>query len=181
VPGDVLVVLDEAYLELVRNQESADGMDAFRRHDNVALLRTFSKAYGLAGLRVGYGVVREPVASALRTTAVPFGVSSVAQAAALASLDSEEELMQRVDVIVAERERVVGALTSQGWRLPRTQANFVWFGLGKASAQLAQACADAGLVVRTFDGEGVRATIAEPAANDRLIEAAATLAPSLAR
>lgn len=181
VPREVLVMLDEAYLELVRDRDAANGLDVFHRHDNVALLRTFSKAYGLAGLRVGYGVAREPVASALRTTAVPFGVSSVGQAAALASLDCEDELMQRVDALVAERDRVVAALTSQGWRLPSTQGNFVWFGLGEASAQLAQACADAGLVVRTFEGEGVRATIAEPQANDRLIEAAASMAPPLAR
>ena len=180
VPSDVLVVLDEAYLELVRDDDAANGMDAFRGHDNVALLRTFSKAYGLAGLRVGYGVAHEPVASALRTTAIPFGVSSVAQAAALASLGYEDELMHRVDAIVSERDRVVAALAAQGWRLPSTQANFVWFGLGDASAQLAQACAEAGLVVRTFEGEGVRATIAEAEANDRLIEVAASLAPSLA-
>lgn len=180
VPSDVLVVLDEAYVELVRDEDAADGLGALSRHANVALLRTFSKAYGLAGLRVGYGVAHDPVASALRTTAIPFGVSSVAQAAALASLGCEDELMERVDAIVAERGRVVRALASQGWRVPVTQANFVWFGLGDASGRLAAACADAGLVVRTFDGEGVRATIGEPEANDRLIAVAAGLAATLA-
>ena len=88
--------------------------------------------------------------------------------------------MERVEQIVAERERVVAALSSQGWRLPATQANFVWFGLGEASARLAQVCAEFGLVVRTFDGEGVRATIGDPQANDRLVQAAASVAASLA-
>ena len=87
VPSDVLVVIDEAYLEFVTDPEAPDALATYRQRPNVAVLRTFSKAYGLAGLRVGYAVAHEPVAQALRKTAVPFGVSDIAQQAAIASLD----------------------------------------------------------------------------------------------
>ena len=174
VPEDVLVVVDEAYVEFARAPKAAAGLEAYRRHHNVAVLRTFSKAYGLAGLRVGYGIVAEPVATAVRKTGVPFGVSSMAQAAAVTSLGLTPDLLARVDTIVAERDRVVAGLVSQGWVLPDAQANFVWFPLGPRSSAFAEACAAAGLAVRTFEGEGVRATIGEPEANDALISVAAS-------
>ena len=106
MPPDVLVVLDEAYREFVRDPDVPDGLDLYRDRPNVAVLRTFSKAYGLAGLRVGFAVAHEPVAAALRKTAVPFGVSTLAQDAAVASLGAEDELLERVDALVAERTRV---------------------------------------------------------------------------
>jgi histidinol-phosphate aminotransferase len=174
VPDDVVVVVDEAYAEFVRDPAAADGLAAYRARPNVVVLRTFSKAYGLAGLRVGYGLAHEPVASALRATAIPFGVSSVAQAAALESLRHRDELLARVDAVVAERRRVTAALTQLGWHLPPSQGNFVWFGVGERSGRLAEALARAGLAVRTFPDEGVRVTIAEPEANDRLIAVAAS-------
>ena len=115
VPSDILVVIDEAYREFVRDADIPDGLDLYRERPNVAVLRTFSKAYGLAALRVGFAVAHEPVAAALRKTAVPFGVSSLAQDAAVASLAAEDELTVRVDALVAERARVVAALADQGW------------------------------------------------------------------
>lgn len=174
VPPDVLVVVDEAYTEFVRDPTAADGLAAYRAHANVAVLRTFSKAFGLAGLRVGYGVIREPVATAVRKTAVPFGVSSVAQSAAVVSLGLWGELLTRVDSLVAERERVAAELGRQGWALADTQANFVWFRLGSRTSAFADACAAAGLAVRAFEGEGVRVSIGEPAANDALLSVAAS-------
>ncbi len=92
VPSDTLVVIDEAYREFIRDPDIPDGLDLYRDRPNVAVLRTFSKAYGLAALRVGFAVAHEPVAAALRKTAVPFGVSTLAQHAAVASLDAENEL-----------------------------------------------------------------------------------------
>lgn len=175
VPDDVLVVVDEAYVEFVRADDPADGLARYRSHPNVAVLRTFSKAYGLAGLRVGYAVAHEPVATAVRKTSIPFGVSSLAQAAALESLRHSDELATRVAAVVAERERVVATLTAAGWELPDPQGNFVWFGLGERSQAMGEACARAGLAVRVFPGEGVRVTIAEPAANDLLLGVAAAL------
>jgi histidinol-phosphate aminotransferase len=172
VPADVLVVLDEAYREFITDPEVPDGVDLYRDRPNVAVLRTFSKAYGLAGLRVGFAVAHEPVADALRKTAVPFGVSQLAQDAAVASLRAEPALLERVRALVAERSRVVEALSGQGWTVPETHANFVWLRLGERTADFAAACERAGATVRPFPGEGVRITIGETEANDLLLRAA---------
>lgn len=173
VPAHVLVVLDEAYLEFVTDREAPDAIAVWRARTNVLVLRTFSKAYGLAGLRVGYAVAHPRVAGALRKTATPFGVSSIAQSAAIASLAAFDELQQRVDALVAERARVAKTLDEQGWTLPASQANFVWFPLGAQSGDFAAACAAAGLVVRQYGEDGVRVTIGETEANDRLLEVSA--------
>ena len=172
VPRDVLVVVDEAYLEFVEGEGEVDGLSLRREHGNVMLLRTFSKAYGLAGLRVGYAVAPEPVAEALRKTATPFGVNLIAQAAAIASLEAKDELDVRVKEIVAERERVLAALADAGWQMTPSQANFVWFPLGERTADFVAACTEAGLSVRPYGSDGVRVTIGETEANDRLIEVA---------
>jgi histidinol-phosphate aminotransferase len=177
VPADALVVLDEAYREFVRDPEVPDGLDLVRGRPNVAVLRTFSKAYGLAALRVGFAIAHPDVAGALRKTAVPFGVSSLAAAAAVASLAVEDELMARVAALVAERERVRAALLDQGWAVPASEANFVWLRLGERTAEVAQGVQDAGVVVRAFPGEGIRATVAEPTASDRLLRALEPFAP----
>lgn len=132
VPENVLVVLDEAYHEYVRDADVTDGLTVYRERPNVAVLRTFSKAYGLAGLRVGYLIADEPVAAAVRKTTVPFAVNHLAQAAAIASLAAEDELLERVDTVVKERTRVREALIAQGWTVPVTEANFVWLRLGSA-------------------------------------------------
>jgi histidinol-phosphate aminotransferase len=174
VPSDVLVVIDEAYCEFVVDPEVPNGLEVYRDRPNVAVLRTFSKAYGLAGLRVGFAVAHEPVAEALRKTAVPFGVSGVAQVAAIASLAAEEELLERVEGLVKERSRVHDALLTQGWSsVPASEANFVWLRLGEQTMEFAAACASAGVVVRPFDGDGARVTIGEPAANDIFLDVAA--------
>ncbi|MEV4739373.1 histidinol-phosphate transaminase [Streptomyces sp. NPDC049555] len=172
VPSDVLIVLDEAYREFIRDEEVPDGIDLYRDRPNVCVLRTFSKAYGLAGMRIGFAVAHEPVAAALRKTAVPFGVSQMAQDAAVASLRSEDALRERVDALVAERTRVVEGLVGQGWTVPESQANFVWLPLGERAADFAAACERAGVVVRPFPGEGVRVTIGETEANDLVLRAA---------
>jgi histidinol-phosphate aminotransferase len=173
VPSDVLVVIDEAYLEFGRDDRVPDALALYRTHPNVAVLRTFSKAYGLAGLRIGYAVAQEPVATALRKAAVPFGVTDLAQRAAIASLRAYDELAERVDALVLERDRMFKALRDQGWDVPETQANFVWLPLGEETLNFAAAADEAGLTVRPFAGEGCRCSVAEVEANDRLIEVAA--------
>lgn len=173
VPSDVLVVVDEAYREFVRDPDAIDGLELYRDFPNVCVLRTFSKAYGLAGLRVGFAIAREPVADALRKTAVPFGVSGVAQRAAIESLRHEGALAERVETLVAERDRVRAALLEQGWDVPDTQANFVWLELGDNTVEFAAQCEAAGLIVRPFAGEGCRITVAEPEASDRLLKVTA--------
>ncbi|MHB1166133.1 MAG: histidinol-phosphate transaminase [Candidatus Nanopelagicales bacterium] len=169
VPSDILVVIDEAYTQFVDPARIPDGLDFYREHPNVAVLRTFSKAYGLAGLRVGYCIAHGPVTEALRKVQVPFGVSTVAQAAAIASLAAEDELLARVRTIVAERERVAAGLSGHGLRAADSEANFVWLRLGNGTSSFAAGCDDAGLAVRPFPGEGVRITVGEPEANDRLL------------
>ncbi|MFZ4485194.1 MAG: histidinol-phosphate transaminase [Candidatus Nanopelagicales bacterium] len=169
-PKDLLIVIDEAYCEFVDPAKIPDGLDFYRAHENVAVLRTFSKAYGLAALRVGYCIAHEPVAEALRKVQVPFGVNSVAQAAAIASLQAEDELLDRVRAIIAERARVQAALDAVGLHPAESEANFVWLRLGERTMEFAGACDAVGLSVRPFAGEGVRITIGEPEANTRFIE-----------
>ena len=172
VPDDCLVVLDEAYAEYVRDRDVPNGIDLYADRPNVAVLRTFSKAYGLAGLRVGYMVGNEAIAAAARKTMLTFSVNAVAQAAALASLAAEPELLDRVDMVVAERDRVRAGLVEMGWTVPPTEANFVWLRLGEETLQFAGACDRVGLSVRPFAGEGVRVSVGEKAANDRFLEVA---------
>jgi histidinol-phosphate aminotransferase len=173
VPGDCLVVLDEAYVQYVRDPDVPDGLSLYADRPNVAVLRTFSKAYGLAGLRVGYLIGHEPVAQAVRKTMLPFTVNSLAQAAAIASLAAESELMERVELVVKERDRVRHELLGQGWTVPPTEANFVWLPLGNASAEFAAACDAVGVSVRPYLPDGVRVTVADPEANDAFLAAAA--------
>jgi histidinol-phosphate aminotransferase len=107
---------------------------------------------------------------------LPFGVSSVAQAAAVAALEHEAQLLERVDAIVEERTRVVAALRGQGWDVPDAQGNFVWLALGDRTTGLAAACEERGVMVRPFAGDGVRVSIGEPAGNDVFLEVAAGFA-----
>ncbi len=172
VPADCLVALDEAYVQYVRDPDFPDGIGLYRDRPNVAVLRTFSKAYGLAGLRVGFLIGHSPIAEAVRKTMLTFTVSSLAQAAAIACLEAEPELLERVARIVAERDRVVAALRTQGWTVPPTEGNFVWLRLGQDTAAFAEACDEAGVSVRPFAAEGARVSIGDPAANDAFLEVA---------
>ncbi len=172
VPPRVLVVVDEAYLEFVRMADAVDGIATHRAHDNVVVTRTFSKAYGLAGFRVGYAIGPASTTGALRAVSLPFGVSGVAQAAAIASLTAEPALLERVEALVAERGRVVAGLREAGWDVPAAQGNFVWLALGDRTLDFAAAAEEAGIVVRPFAGDGARVSIGETEANDRLIEVA---------
>jgi histidinol-phosphate aminotransferase len=174
VPAHVLVVVDEAYVEFVRMSDAVDGVATVRAHENVVASRTFSKAYGLAGFRVGYAVAPAPIATALRAVSLPFGVSSVAQTAAIASLRAESELLERVAALVSERERVVKGLADVGLVVPEPQGNFVWLAAGERTLDLAAAADDLGIVIRPFAGDGARVTIGETEANDRIIELART-------
>jgi histidinol-phosphate aminotransferase len=172
VPEHVLVVLDEAYREYIRDEDVPDGITLYRDRPNVCVLRTFSKAYGLAGLRVGYLIAHESVATAVRKTIIPFAVNHLAQVAAIASLEAEDELLERVDQVVKERTRVREALIAQGWTVPPTEANFVWLRLGERTLDFAAACAVEGVAVRPFAGEGARVSIGDPEANDAFLAAA---------
>jgi len=176
VPADVLVVIDEAYREFVDPGTIPDGLDFYREYANVAVLRTFSKAYGLAGLRVGFCIAHEPVAEALRKVQIPFGVSSVAQAAGIAALvpDVEEAALARCEILVSERNRVRDDLATAGFSPSESEANFVWLRLGEHTSAFAEACESAGVAVRPFTGEGVRVSVGLPQANDQFLAIAKT-------
>ena len=163
VPEDVLVALDEAYFEYNRAADTPVATDVITRYPNVVGLRTFSKAYGLAGARVGYAFGPRAIIEALNKVAVPFSVSSVAQVAALASLDAQDELHARVDATVAERSRIVEKLG-----LSESQANFVW--LPREGQDLADRLAAEGVLVRVFP-EGIRVTVTNAEETDALLEA----------
>ncbi|HEV2372921.1 MAG TPA: histidinol-phosphate transaminase [Streptosporangiaceae bacterium] len=173
VPPECLVVLDEAYAEYVRDPDVPDGMTLYRQWPNVAVLRTFSKAYGLAGLRVGYLVGQEPIAAAARATMLTFSVNAVAQAAAIASLAAEVELLERVDLVVRERGRVRDELISQGWTVPPTEGNFVWLRLSEDTQDFAEACEEAGVSIRPYPGEGARISVGGKEENDAFLALAA--------
>ncbi|HPU12711.1 MAG TPA: histidinol-phosphate transaminase [Aeromicrobium sp.] len=174
VRTDVLVVLDEAYAEFVRDDSAVAGLAILARHENLVVLRTFSKAYGLAGLRVGYAMGPAPIVEAIDKVLPTFGVSDIAQAAAVASLAAEAELGERVDLLVAERERVATRLRELGFSVPTTQGNFVWLELPGRSAEFGAHVAP--VAVRGF-AEGVRVSIGTPSVNDAFLAAATTFKP----
>ena len=163
VPADVLVVLDEAYFEYNQAADMPVATEVITRYPNMVGLRTFSKAYGLAGARIGYAFGPRPIIEALNKVSIPFSVSAVAQEAALASLEAQEALRARIDGTVAERSRVVAKLG-----LAESQANFVW--LPGASKELADRLAAEGVLVRAFP-EGIRVTVTNAEETDALLEA----------
>lgn len=173
LPSDVLVVLDEAYSEFVRDESAVDGMELLPHHSNLAVVRTFSKAYGLAGLRIGYAVSSSRVIAAAMGAGLPLAVSSVAQAAALASLDAKPELLERVSHLVTVRNRLVSGLQAQGWEVTDSQGNFVWLSTGGRTSDAEQIFLDHGVVVRAFHPEGIRITIGEDESVDAVLSAAA--------
>jgi histidinol-phosphate aminotransferase len=169
VPPHILIAIDEAYVEYIRDGLLPDSLELARTRGNVVVLRTFSKAYGLAGLRVGYAVGHPEVITALDKVYVPFSLTSISQAAAIASLDAADELLARTDAVVAERSRVAAALRDAGFSMPSSQANFVWLPLGPRTTDFVARAADARIVVRPYGTDGVRVTIGAPEENDTLL------------
>jgi len=169
VPSHILIAIDEAYVEYVRDGPLPDSLALVREHSNVVVLRTFSKAYGLAGLRVGYAAAHPDLITALDKAYVPFTVSSITQAAAIASLDAADELLARTDAVVAERARVSAALRGAGFTVPSSQTNFVWLPLGARTLDFVEQAASARIVVRPYGSDGVRVSIGAPGENDALL------------
>ncbi|QKJ20923.1 histidinol-phosphate transaminase [Microbacterium hominis] len=178
VPADVLVILDEAYAEFVTDPDAVDGLRG-GRPDNVIVLRTFSKAFGLAGLRVGYAIGHPRILDASRTTAIPLSVTAQAEAAALASLDAEPALLERVGVVAERRDRLAEGLRAAGWAVPQAQGNFVWLPAGAETAVLAHAFDEAGLIVRAFPGDGIRISVGEEESVEKVLRIAASIVDDL--
>jgi len=173
VPPHVLVLLDEAYAEFVTDADAVRGAEQLGRYPNLVLLRTFSKAFGLAGLRVGYAAGPEYVLDASRAAAVPLSVTEPAQRAALAALDHEPELSARVDALVVQRDRLATGLRHLGLDVPEAQGNFVWLGTGPATGRAADAFDAAGVAVRAFPPDGIRVSVGEPESVDAVLRIAA--------
>ena len=171
VPDSVLVVLDEAYAEFVTDPHAVSGDGLTDQYPNLVVLRTFSKAYGLAGLRLGYAFGPDYVLDAARATAIPLSVTEQAQRAALAALDHEGVLFDRVHQLAELRDKVWAAMVEQGWNLPTAQGNFVWLPTGEHTQRAAATFLAHGIVTRPFASDGLRVSIGEAASVDNLLEA----------
>jgi histidinol-phosphate aminotransferase len=159
VPHHVLVVIDEAYREF--DHEAPDTLALMGRNPNVVLLRTFSKAYALAGLRVGYLLGQRAVVSAVRRIALPFSVNRVAEAAAIAALSDQQHLQMVVERVRSSRSRLQVGLTAVVGA-PPSRANFLWLPAGETSNRITKRCAEAGVSIRAFRGEGTRISVGDP-------------------
>ena len=181
VPPDVLIILDEAYAEFVTDPDSVDGLRVLGAEGraNVVVLRTFSKAFGLAGLRIGYAIGHPRILDAARSTSIPRSVTALAEEAALASLDAEDALLERVRTIAERRDRLAAALRDQGWRIPAAQGNFVWLPAGAESLAVAGAFDAAGLIVRPFAGDGLRISVGEEDSVEKVLGIAASVVKDL--
>lgn len=179
VPNNILVILDEAYIEFVTDASVVNGMQVIARYPNLVTTRTFSKAYGLAGLRIGYAVGRQYILDAARATAIPLSVTEISQRAAVVSLDYDELLLERVHSLALLRDQVWDSLVGQGWSVPRPHGNFVWLPTGPATGAALEVFSAAGIVVRDLGSDGIRVTIAETQSVDKLLSAAAEVVGTL--
>ncbi len=164
-----IVVIDEAYREFLDPSLGDPVVDLVPRYQNVIVTRTFSKAQGLAGIRVGYAIGHPEVITAIDKTLFPFAVNALAQAAAIAAIDAAGEIALRVGGILSERARVIAELSAAGWQLPDAQANFVYLPIGERTDEVYLGLERRGVVTRPFSGEGIRVTISTPDDNDRFL------------
>ena len=169
VPPATIVVIDEAYREFLDPSLGDPVRDLVPRYPNVLVTRTFSKAHGLAGIRVGYAIGHPEVITAIDKTLFPFAVNALAQAAAIAAIDATAEIAQRVGDILSERARVIAELGAAGWQLPDAQANFVYLPIGDRTDEVYLGLERRGVVTRPFSKEGIRVTISTPDDNDRFL------------
>jgi histidinol-phosphate aminotransferase len=167
IPANCLVVLDEAYYEYMTLDDAANGVAEALSRPNVVALRTFSKAFGLASLRIGYAVADVQILRNLKRTSFPFPVNGLAQAAAVASIAAWPELRQRVQNVVAERERVRSELERRGWPVAPSQTNFLWLPMD-GSKDLATRLELTGVITRPFDG-GLRVTVGTAGENEAFL------------
>lgn len=171
LPEHVVTVLDEAYVEFDRGGNPAGLPEIMREHDNAVVLRTFSKAYGLAGLRVGYAAGPREIMPPVRKTALPFGVTRLAEQAAILSLHSEAELRRRLKAVMAAREDLIAGLRDLDLPVLPSRANFVWLPLASAAESFTRVAAAAGVKVRACPGYGVRISVGEAEAHRTLLAA----------
>ena len=176
VPPRVLVILDEAYIEFQTVEDPDTSLGLLRRFDNLVILRTFSKAYGLAGLRVGFALGSEEFKAAVDRVRQPFSVNHLAQAAATEALRHQDDVARRVEWNAVERLWMQDELSELGLRVADSQANFCWVSLGdRDEPEVLAALSRAGVAVRPGMGLGgpghLRVTYGTRAENERFIDA----------
>ncbi len=170
IPKDVVVVVDEAYREF-NDPDFGDPASLLTAHDNLVITRTFSKAFGLAGLRSGYAIAHPEIVDQLDKVRLPFSVNNLAQAAMLAALEHRDSAIERVEELNRERTRMVNELRSAGIELPDPQANFIFIPTGEDTMAYGEKMEQQGIAVRPFPDLGLRITIGTPAENDRWVAA----------
>jgi histidinol-phosphate aminotransferase len=180
VPRHIAVILDEAYVEFSLLQDPEDSVELLGRHPNLVLLRTFSKIYGLCGLRVGYALCgSETFRTAVDQVRQPFFCNAAAQAAAIEALKHQDEVARRVERNLAERTSLVVELEALGLSVAESHANFVWFDVGENEPELVKELAQRGVLVRAGGALGragaLRVTVGTQAENERLVETLAGL------
>lgn len=173
VPGDILIVLDEAYIEFANSEQTITGLEYLRGSSPVISLRTFSKAYGLAGLRVGYGVMPPEVADYVNRVRQPFNVNSLAQVAALAALDDEQFLQETQKVVREGLDFLYEELAEMQIRTLPTQTNFFLVEIGYDGRQVYEGMLRRGVIVRAMNAYGldnyIRISVGRPEENRRFL------------
>jgi len=167
IPGDVIVAVDEAYREFNDPSFGDPVDDLVGEFPNVMVLRTFSKAHGLAGLRVGYGVAQAALIEQVDKTMAPFAVNALAQAAGIAAIEADSEIRSRVAMLLTERIRLVDDLRAADHEFPDPHGNFIWLPFGDRTDEVQLGLERRGVVTRPFSGEGLRVTVGSPDENDR--------------
>ncbi len=170
IPNDVVVVVDEAYREF-NDPEMGDPATLLANHENLIITRTFSKAFGLAGLRSGYALCAPALVEQLDKVRLPFSINNLAQAAVLAAIEHREDAMERVDALITERTRCVAALRAKGFSLPDSNANFIFIPTSDATSEIAEQMEQVGIITRPFPGFGLRVTVGSAEENDRWMTA----------
>lgn len=175
VPGDVLVVLDEAYREYAERQDLPSSLTLFREYNNILTLRTFSKVYGLAGLRIGYSIGHPTLTAEMNKLRTPFNVTSVGQAAAIAALDDADHVRRSVDMNRAERRRLFLELTKLHLSPVPSETNFLFVPIGPGAKALCDELLHEGVIVRPMGWmgfpEAIRISVGSPAENTKLLGA----------
>lgn len=171
VPESVLVVVDEAYHEFVTDPRYRTEVPLAVTRPNVVVLRTFSKIYALAALRIGYAIAHPELLTELRKAQAPLTVNRVAQAGALASLGQPEELERRRSENAARRHHLVGALAEREVPTADSHTNFIFFELGDQTEEVVEQMTSDGVIIRAMGGGWVRVTIGNDEENRRFIDA----------
>jgi histidinol-phosphate aminotransferase len=173
VPEEVIVVMDEAYFEYADAPDYPDSMKLRHLRERLVVLRTFSKIYGLAGLRVGYGIAPPSIIDYMNRVRAPFNVSLPAQDAAIAALDDTAHLARSTEQNRRERARLTSSLVALGLKVAESQANFVYVDLGRTARPVYDALLRHGVIVRPFGNlpNGLRVTVGNPNENDRFVRA----------